>query len=77
MQARGYFPGQNVTVLDHWQGNRWERLRQGMASVMLFRIGRLWPWRKVRLYVGTFKIIYPPNNAKIKSGDHAARNGGS
>jgi hypothetical protein len=28
-------------------------------------------------YVGTRKVIYPPSKANIKSGDHAARNGGS
>jgi len=28
-------------------------------------------------YVGTFKIMYPPSSAKIKSGAHAARNGGN
>jgi hypothetical protein len=29
------------------------------------------------LYVGTFRIKYPPTRMKIKSGDHAANAGGS
>ena len=33
--------------------------------------------RPVVLYVGTFKIKYPPTRIKIRSGDHAARAGGS
>jgi hypothetical protein len=31
----------------------------------------------VKLYVGTFKIKYPPSKAKIKSGDQAASTAGN
>src|SRR5579864_643024 len=32
---------------------------------------------RTKRYVGTFRIRYPPTNAKITSGDHAASTGGS